>query len=322
MAAPVSGTPTPTPLAPTKTFRFDIREPASSLYFVNQRSGWALLGDELYGTRDGGNGWFKVSARPLQNFTKVMFVDESHGWAIQDNWNNEKRSNTVFTTKDGGKSWRKSLDLPTPVGAVSFINNRVGYVSGRWHPIQHTKSGGKVWQELDGIEGMNYVYFTNQNEGWGYGGAIWHTNDGGKTWSQVVPYEQVADLWAAKFISEDNGWILGSGPQLWVTTDGETWRELGSLPTTEGKWTAFDFISSREGWVASEGGAVIHTEDGGSTWQSAASLKQGLTAIKFINELNGFAIDRQGNLLRTTNKGRSWNKILIKKASDQSRSKT
>jgi photosystem II stability/assembly factor-like uncharacterized protein len=285
---------------------FKGKDSASSLYFINQRSGWVLLSDALYRTNDGGKSWVKLSNRTLRNYKKIIFATEQKGLVLQDEWNTEKRSNTVLSTEDGGRSWRPVLEMPTPIYAINFITDGTAYVSGRWQPIQYTDDGGRTWKQLDSDEGLNYLYFINRKVGWGYGGAIWHTEDGGETWAQVIPYQRVADLWDAKFINALNGWIIGAGRQVWHTTDGKTWELSTALPVSKSEFTTFDFISSSEGWIASEDGAVIRTTDGGNTWHVVANVENSLRTIKFIDRLNGWAASRDGKLFNTTDGGTTW----------------
>jgi photosystem II stability/assembly factor-like uncharacterized protein len=293
--------PTPKSLAPS-----DITEPASMLYFLDQRKGWVLLEDALYHTKDGGEAWIKLNHRPLRNYKKIIFVTELKGYALQDDWDTQKRSNSILSTEDGGRSWCKVLELPTPIYSIDFTNNRTGYVSSRWYPIQHTTDGGKTWKELDGIEGLNYLYFTSEKEGWGFGGAVWRTEDSGKTWTQKVPYELIADLWDAKFINQSSGWIIGGRQQLWFTNDGGTWQQVANLPAPEKRLSALDFVSNNEGWIASEDGIIIRTQDGGITWQVVANLGNNLSTINFTSWLKGWAVGKQGKLFRTNDGGSNW----------------
>lgn len=294
----------PKPISP------DLKEASSPLYFTNEKEGWALVRESLYSTKDGGRTWTKLNGPGLKNFKAVIFFSEQDGLAIKDDWNDEKRSNTVLKTENSGRSWKEVLELPTPIYAINFIGNRLGYVSSRWYPIQQTSDGGNTWKKMEGIEGLNYLYFVDPNEGWGFGGAIWHTDDGAKTWQQVISYEQVSDLWAVRFIDKSTGWIMG-GQELWFTIDGKTWQKATQLPRTQGQFVSMDFVNSQEGWIASEDGSVIHTQDGGSTWQVIAQAQIKFSCIRFNNQTNGWALDRNGEFFRSTNGGVTWNVVSL-----------
>ena len=79
-----------------------LKEPALSLFFLNDQTGW-LVGQKsrLWKTPDGGRTW--AAATPSQTLhaqpLRVFFLDESHGWLLC----NLKQ---VFSTEDGGRSWK------------------------------------------------------------------------------------------------------------------------------------------------------------------------------------------------------------------------
>ena len=301
------------PIGPTKKTKLSttIKGTASSIYFIDQRKGWVLLNGVLYRTLDSGKSWVKVSRIDLKNYSKMIFLTDGKGWIIKDEWNDEKRSNTILRTTDGGLSWEKILELPTPVYSVDFVSNQDGFVSGRWQPLQRTRDGGKSWHALNGIEGLNYLCFANNNVGWGFGGAVWHTKDGGETWEQDVPYEDVADLWDAKFYSDFSGWIIGSKNQLWHTDDGENWQLVKNVPSFGHDFTAFDFVNKNKGWITSDDGTVTHTDNGGATWSVIGRVNPRPTAIKFIDELNGWAIAVPDKLFHTSDGGMTWKMALL-----------
>jgi photosystem II stability/assembly factor-like uncharacterized protein len=300
---------TPKDLKPISS---ELKPVASPLYFINERVGWALTKESLYTTENGGKTWTKLASVGLQNFKALEFVSEQQGLAIRDDWNSKKRSNTVLRTQDGGRSWREVLAVPTPIYTIDFIDHRVGYVSGRWYPIHQTNDGGDTWRKTNGIEGLNYLYFLDKNEGWGFGGAIWHTNDGGKTWNQVVPYEQVSDLFSVRFIDKSTAWILG-GQELWFTADGATWHKYTKLPATEGPFAAIDFVSNQEGWIVSDSGSIIHTQDGGSAWETIAHSQIRFSCIRFNSPTRGWALDKNGELFQTVNGGSKWEAVSLRR---------
>jgi photosystem II stability/assembly factor-like uncharacterized protein len=88
---------------------------ASPLFFVDQMTGWVLRKGVLYGAADGGNGWKIINSRDTRRLTKVYFLDEKNGWAINDSWTTRERSNYVLRTQDGGRAWTKIYTAPTPI---------------------------------------------------------------------------------------------------------------------------------------------------------------------------------------------------------------
>src|SRR5262249_7581684 len=155
-----------------------------------------------------------------------------------------------------------------------FLNNYVGYFTPRWEAIQRTVNGGHTWEEMNSPEGLNYVFFVNEKTGWGYGTSIWRTNDGGQSWIEDTPNEDISDLYGSKFLSEQKGWIIGSEGQVWRKAGEKGWRQITNLPVDEKKIYGVDFVDDNDGWIAVEDGTVLHTVDGGDSWQVIAHRPQ------------------------------------------------
>ncbi len=301
------------PLPPLQITRGEIisKQQASPLFFVDQMTGWVLHNGLLYGTTDGGDSWNLLNSREARRLTKVYFLNKEDGWAIYDIWATRRRSNYVLSTQDGGRSWRKVREIYTPIYTIFFLNNYVGYFTPRWESIGRTIDGGQKWEEIDSPEGLNYVFFVNQKTGWGYGASIWHTDDGGQSWVEDTPNEDISDLYDAKFLSEQTGWIVGSEGQVWHKAGGKDWHRLTNLPVAEKKIYGIDFVDDNEGWITIEDGVILHTVDSGDSWQVIAHRPQALIAIRFMGRYKGWALDSKDNLLYTSDGGKQWRVISL-----------
>jgi photosystem II stability/assembly factor-like uncharacterized protein len=75
------------------------------------------------------------------------------------------------------------------------------------------------------------------------------------------------------------------------------------------------FVSSMVGWAVGNGGTIIKTTDGGTTWISQSSgTTFHLYSVSFIDTANGMAVGGNGSrpiILRTTNGGTNWTEQLI-----------
>lgn len=301
------------------------KQQASGIYFLNEKISWALCGEaQLCGTTDGGKTWKVLNRGDLRHATELIFANERDGWAVLNESPYERRADFVLRTQDGGRTWREVLDIDSPIYGINFLNERVGYVTARWTPTYHTTDGGETWKELPAklhpsiSEGLHHVFFVSENEAWGYGGGIYHTNDGGRTWTEIVSDEEISgELYSASFVDEKTGWIVGSGREVWRTTDGRTWQRMMSVPSAADEPDAItkempsnlysvSFINRNEGWLVANDKTVLHTADGGMTWQVVSRWSGGVDAVRFVNQREGWAIDNEGNLLHTTDAGRSW----------------
>lgn len=69
------------------------------------------------------------------------------------------------------------------------------------------------------------------------------------------------------------------------------------------------FLASREGWAVGPSGTILHTEDGGSSWQAQESgTENDLSSVSFVSPLSGWAVGSDGTILHTEEGGRSWRK--------------
>jgi photosystem II stability/assembly factor-like uncharacterized protein len=287
-----------------------LKKTSSSLYFLDSKTGWVLANGKLYATVDAGASWTRVNRNILADCERAVFANQKVGWILRDRWTTPSRSNSVLATQDGGHTWQQILRVPSPIFSLDLLGKDLGYVSSRWQPLHKTVDGGKAWTELDGIEGLNYVYFLDEKRGWGYGGAIWQTGDGGQTWKKTVDYDQVTDLWNASFVDATTGWIAG-GAELWRTTDGETWRPV-QVEKRQGAFVDIDFVSRREGWIATADGLILHSGDGGETWTVHGRLFTKPAAIRFVTNLNGWALSQDGKLSRSDDGGRTWKAVPLR----------
>jgi photosystem II stability/assembly factor-like uncharacterized protein len=70
------------------------------------------------------------------------------------------------------------------------------------------------------------------------------------------------------------------------------------------------FQNQQTGWVAGEGGQVLHTGDGGQTWQiQKLPTAEAIQSIAFTDDQRGLAGGGAGVLYRTADAGRNWTQI-------------
>lgn len=67
------------------------------------------------------------------------------------------------------------------------------------------------------------------------------------------------------------------------------------------------FPNGKHGWAVGRWGSVLHTSDGGRTWEKQESgVNTTLSSVCFVDEKNGWAVGDQGTILRTTDGGKIW----------------
>ncbi|HEX7318497.1 MAG TPA: YCF48-related protein [Pyrinomonadaceae bacterium] len=277
-----------------------------SVFFVDERRGWAVGGKgALLSTSDGGATW-ELRKPPTEDALRdIFFHDAETGWLVCERsmfkpMEKEESVSYLLKTSDGGTTWSR---------------------------VEVTR-GPDVDLKLAGLR------FADREHGWVYGelGALFSTEDGGATWArQRVPTRHL--LLGASFLDARTGWLSGGGMTVLKTSDGgATWRSgTVFLPANAGgqqpeqvrteqypdvqetravggrRLNAVWFASHERGWAVGGEGVILATADGGRTWRPQASgVGDDLNDVRFFDEAEGWAVGRGGALLHTRDGGRTW----------------
>lgn len=265
----------------------------------------------------------------------VCFVDSLYGWAAGD-------SDTVISTKDGGKNWSYQVPSNTDknISKVQFVSRSIGYIIRRSGMILSTKDGGMSWNASYILpDSTNISYgngcFINENEGWVPGskegknysiGLIMHTADGGKTWEkqlEIISYNQFGAQYFSniKFLNDKIGFALAgdyfdnfSSTYVYKTEDGGLrWENVGvinGIPADNLEIANKDTL-----WCAWGGFAT--SVDGGRNWVKY-TYNFSPILINAIQPLNGTSgwmsyndfIAKDRRIFYTSDIGNSWKEEL------------
>ena len=217
----------------------------------------------------------------------VHFPQEGRGWAVG-------KFGTIFSTADGGETWsRQNSGTTKPLTSVSFADEHCGFIVGGAGTILTTTDAGSSWQIKDpGIKDhLLEVHALTASSAFAVGafGSLLFSNDGGATWTKHK---------------------LG-----WQRLIPNVIRKIGDV---EPNLNTVHFANQREGWLGGEFGLILHTADGGRTWnaQRSASTFSQISAIRFRDSFNGWAVGQKGTLLRTTDGGDTWHAISVESQQD------
>jgi photosystem II stability/assembly factor-like uncharacterized protein len=267
------------------------------LRFVTEQKGW-IVGIEhrpdktrnsvILATEDGGEHWtiqYKENNEILDDF---CFIDLNSGWVLGTSIEQDVWKNFLLHTTDGGKSWSRLPLGDGFIAAIDFANPRKGWAveieivkeegKSRIHwTILHTQDGGQTWikqkASTETLTWKSKIRFVDEKRGWAIiGSTILHTDDGGERWT-VQDYRLVSKgnehkIWPGGmfFLDDQRGWIVGTGI-LYTTDGGATWIQEPQRPFGDLDLNDVIFVTSKEGWVIGDKGAIFHTTDGGLTWQ-------------------------------------------------------
>jgi photosystem II stability/assembly factor-like uncharacterized protein len=201
--------------------------------------------------------------------TTIDMLDANGGWAVGGQG---QGSDHVFTTADGGQTWR-DVTPPEPAPAQGSLAALGFFVDANTAWVTYSIQGG--------------MSVPTQ-------AVVWRTQDGGQNWQSSAPLDlhglnelyQASDL---VFAGAQDGWLLvhvGVGMShdyvtLFRTTDGgQTWTRLidpyGDSGIQGCQKTGLVFPTAQTGWLTGDcngvmaGAFLFQTIDGGQTWQTVS----------------------------------------------------
>lgn len=280
-----------------------------SAYFLNEQTGFVCGGQRytqasILKTTDGGQTW----SRQHPDFGKVVFdiqfVNDTLGYACA-------YDDKFLTTTDGGKSWNYQ-QLHTraatwlPIRAIHFVNDTLGlgaggagYATGVFY---RTKDGGKNWDFQFAEQELRDVFWTDPQTAYAVGyGVVYKTIDSGDNWFLL---DVRGDFFTSvHFPTSDVGYIVGNQGRMLKTEDaGMSWMVLKKGSNFFGSRQHFErvyFWDAETGYVVGRK-LVLHTSDGGQTWQELKSTTldfEKFNAIFLFSPNKGIIAGESGNIL-------------------------
>ena len=167
-------------------------------------------GTGVYRTDDGGASWVRLVSLPRNDYQRVFFVDEQHGWVIA----NHGDQSIGFTT-DGGKTWdfvTEQVSYRDP--QIKFATPAIGWAFGQdGSTLLASVDGGHTWKrQYTGIPGyhpLEGMVFVNEREGFICAeDKVIHTINGGNSWQSVGSFPP-STLSALSFPDNSHGWVVG-----------------------------------------------------------------------------------------------------------------
>ncbi len=191
------------------------------------------------------------------------------------------------------------------------------YVQAQW----------EVQLDVQNFMHFDRIHFIDENLGWAIGSAhigaspYFYTTDGGENW-YIYEDWMAMDNWGTDivFVNPDTGFIAAPNGIIHKTVNGgQIWTDI-QTPDTQDVMRLF-FVDENNGWATFlyNLGKLLHTSDGGNTWELQACMEveeSDVNTIFFLNDSTGYGgggvtIDGDYNVLRkTTDEGESWETIL------------
>ncbi|MCB0275088.1 MAG: hypothetical protein KDI06_09765 [Calditrichaeota bacterium] len=244
-----------------------------AVHFADKKTGW-LVGSSgtIKSSTDGGETWVSQTSGVQSTLWEIQFTNGRNGWSCG-------HDNSFLRTTDGGENWDK-IEVPNASPGIfvgmAFADANNGWLSNNQGELLKTTDGGLNWQiaKRDNPYGARLSIF-DENTVYAFSGKLYRTYDGGATWDSLeVPFLHDYSFWVMSFPDPDHGF----------------------LPT----------INGTGGTILTEYPVLI-TRDGGNSWFSSDSLRDGnlgFTAMFFSDDQNGWVA---GNgIYGTQDGGASW----------------
>ncbi len=119
------------------------------------------------------------------------------------------------------------------------------------------------------------------------------------------------NLFASAVLSGGDSVMVGDRGKVFLSRGGAgTWKEIES-GTTRALVTVC-FPNDRHGWIAGQGGVILHTGDGGRTWTVQSSgVEAYLLDIDFVDPYHGVTVGADSTVLFTSDGGATWQNAAL-----------
>ncbi|PLX33176.1 MAG: hypothetical protein C0600_00925 [Ignavibacteria bacterium] len=248
--------------------------------FPDSLSGYQLRDGQLLQTSDGGASWKEMDIFGFGLITGVEAGDHlgSNVYCLS------LGRFLVNKSSDGGETWNISLTESAfpdadPV-CMTFIDPSLGFIGGDGGRILRTNDGGQSWSIVHGlgyIGTINNLKFRDADFGIAttYSSTILLTSNGGSRWNEAIPAAELSMRELA--LSPDGSiYLIGvdndnSFAVLHSTNDGVSWEHRGMLPldyqvTQPEMPQSLYALPNDELYVGATYGILLHSTDGGATW--------------------------------------------------------
>ena len=276
-----------------------------SVFFVSATHGWIAGGYSnagsttstgvLFATVDGGKSWKQLQGIALPKINQVFFKTPLNGIAIGDG--NAAKPTGIFSTRDGGRTWSfvksgsvESWHTAGHFQGISVLASASGKL-GRYESESLTPSLIEQ-QTVDRPSHRQINQFQMLDERYGFAvGDMNHlliTRNGGHSWGSIdVNLGESVDFYTLS-IQGNRIWLAGNpGSTIWTRTmEEEQWiPQETPLRTPISKLT---FVNERVGWAIGICGDIVHTSDGGQSWQLQRRGTGGVALLQIADQTADF----------------------------------
>lgn len=128
--------------------------------------------------------------------------------------------------------------------------------------------------------------------------------------SEIMPLSQRSPM--LSIVSTGKHLVaVGDRGQILVSNNGRNWAQVKT--PVRAPLTAVAFADENNGWAVGHDATILHTADGGKTWELQnfnAELEKPYLSVLFLDANTGFAIGAYGLASKTTDAGKTWTDLV------------
>jgi len=185
----------------------------------------------------------------------------------------------ILQSGDAGRTWQQASPLPTRLSLLGVAMAAGHSIAVGQMGTVLLRDGGGAWaQATSGVHERLFAVALNAHgvaAAVGGFGTILRSTDAGHSWAQVAPdwSSYAADGQQPHLydvVVDDNGVITAVGEfgLILRSPDGHNWQ---TLHKGDASLFAIDLRADGGGYAVGQNGTVLHTIDGGTTWQAQHS---------------------------------------------------
>jgi photosystem II stability/assembly factor-like uncharacterized protein len=104
---------------------------------------------------------------------------------------------------------------------------------------------------------------------------------------------------------------VGDRGQILISNNGLNWAQVQT--PVRSPLTAVYFVDAKNGWAVGHDATILHTADGGKTWELQnfkPELEKPYLSVLFLDANTGFAVGAYGLFSKTTDGGKTWSDVV------------
>ncbi len=262
----------------------------NDMHFIGEQ-GWLTGGNKkVYYTKNGGR-TFTVQDLPTDTSVEIdisqsiFMLSAVEGYVVTN-------AGYIYHTKDGGSNWKEIGSTGAALWSVHFPPAGLkGYACGSDGKI-YSISGTTVALDaaISGDAFTSLIFPATAGEGWIISGP--HMYHRTTNWLDDQNYDNTNYYTSLCFTDSKNGWAVGAQGKIIHTGNGKDWVPQTG-PSTENLTDVF-FLNSLEGWAVGDN-VILHTADGGATWDNEAQSLTSGESLMTVYAVDGSTAYVAGN---------------------------